>query len=218
VRACLVLGHLLFMANRAVDLAGDLVAGALVAGVDAGMALRTGDLRVHRMFELVPVHEERATIRRLEVLVAVAHETVLIGYALSVEYLADLVRLVAIHADGNRFRLLFPKRAVDHLPMDLLDFGMALQAGRHDVAVGDGGLRIGMRQDLVRGMAGNAGGAAAEPLLEKTLAVDALGIVFQNMVFRNIPLLLDLRTLAVAGTADKRNPKRRHVGVAILHG
>ena len=101
---------LLFMANRAIDLAVDRIAGAFVTEVDAGMALGAGDLRVHRMFKLVSFHEERTASRGLDVLSAVAHQAVLVGDALRIEYLAGLVRLVALHADGNGFRLFFPKR------------------------------------------------------------------------------------------------------------
>ena len=168
------------------------------------------------MRELLLIHKQGSAVRSLEVLARMAHEAVLFGHTLIVEHLARLVRLVALHADRDNFTLLFPQLAVDHLAVHPLNFGVALEARINHVQFCDGGSGVGMRQDIVRGMAGDAGGAAAQPLLEKPFAVNTLGIVFQDVVFGDIPLLHDLRAFAVAGAAHQGNLQRRHGGIPVV--
>jgi hypothetical protein len=60
-------------------------------------------------------------------------QAVIIRNSLLIKNLAHLMRLVAIHANRDGFRLLFPQFTFDDLTMHLLDLGMALEAALNNV-------------------------------------------------------------------------------------
>ena len=69
----------------------------------------------------------------VEVLVAMAPYTHLVGEALRVQHSADDMRRVAVYADGDLVRPLLPHFSVDHFLVNLFDQGMALHARAGDV-------------------------------------------------------------------------------------
>ena len=138
-------------------------------------------------------------------LIAVAAHAIRVRHTLGVENVADFVRLVTVHAGGQDVRLFLPKLTSDRLAMHLFHLRVALGAGRRDVAPVNRGVRIGMRQDVVRRVARHAVGGHHQALLEQGLAVDAFRIVLQNVVLVDLPVGLHRRTLAVAPAADERH-------------
>src|SRR3990172_5935922 len=96
------------------------------------MALRAGRAPVSRAAVrlLVHIQRHRLAVRDApEVLLAVTAQAVAVGRPRFVEYLADLVRLMAIHAGRNAVRLGLPQPPLDHLAMHHLDAGVALDTG-----------------------------------------------------------------------------------------
>lgn len=103
------------------------------------MALAAGDLCMARMAEIVHLNEKRTAVAcGAELLVFMAAHAILVRHALGVEYLPDLVRLMAINAGGQPVGFLFPQFAFDHLAVDNLDLRMAFRACCSDVPASDG--------------------------------------------------------------------------------
>ena len=123
---------------------------------------------------------------------------------------------MTVHAGGQDMRFLFPEFAADRLAVHFFDLGVALGAGGRDVAAVDRGIRVRVGQDVVGGVAGNAICRNDQSLLEQRLAVNALGIVLNDVVLINLPLGLDRGALAVALSADERYFQRSHGGKPIL--
>ena len=80
-----------------------------------------------------------------------------------------------------------------------------LRAGLGDVLLGDRGARIGVRQHEVRRVATGAYRRDREPALEQPLAVDAVHVVAQDVVLRNVVRQADRRAFAMATAAQPRN-------------
>ena len=67
----------------------------------------------------------------------------------------------------------------------------------------------------MRRVARDAGRRHNEPLLHQGLAVDALRIILQDMVFVDLPLALDGAPLLMAAAADPRDPLRGDRGARV---
>ena len=142
VRALAVLGHHLFVTDGAIHLALDGDAGPDVGRSPAGVALHAGDAGVARAGEFIGAHVQRPGLSVAGALqggIGVAAQAIAVGHPLAVVDLADLVRLVAIHAGRNQVRLLLPQLAANHLAVHGFDFRVAPGAGFGDVLFGDGG-------------------------------------------------------------------------------
>jgi hypothetical protein len=141
-----------------------------------------------------------------------------IRHALSVEDVSDLVRLVAIHADGQDVCLLLPQLAADNLPMNLLDLRVTFGASPRDVLPRYRRTWIAGRQDQVGGMTRSAVRCDNQTPPEQAFTVDAFRVVLQDILLRDIPIQLDRRTLSVTTAADKRHLQRRHGRLQIGYG
>jgi hypothetical protein len=97
----------------------------------------------------------------------------------------------------------FPELALDRLAMDFLNPRMAFGAGLGNVAASDGGVLLGVRQDVVRGVAGGAIRRHDQALLQQALAVNALGVVLDDVVLFDRALRLHRRALAMALAAGE---------------
>ena len=140
VDAVLVDLHHFGMADRAVDAAGNGVAGPFMVDRSPGVALDAGSLPVGGPAKNLVVHEHGLALgtwpRAREFSLLVADQTLAVGHALVVIDPPDFMGLVAFDADRNLGRILFPQISLDDLPMHLLDQSVALFAGgRHVVAV-----------------------------------------------------------------------------------
>jgi hypothetical protein len=93
---------------------------------------------------------------------------------------------VTFHAGRHLVGFLFPQLAADDLDMGSLDVGMALHTGLDHILTADRGVGIGMRQNIVVGMAAGTNGGHGQSLAEKALAVNGHRIMFQDIMFRNI--------------------------------
>ena len=82
--------------------------------------------------------------------------------------------------------------------MDLLDPGVADGAGLGDVLDGDGGFGGGVGQDAVVVVAVVAGRGDDQALLEQGLAVDALGVVAEDVLLGDVVDARDRRPFPVA--------------------
>ena len=204
------------VAGAAIDFFGDGLAGTHARRIHFGVALAARHLGVPRTCQLLGMDRERASIGCLQVRPGMAALAVGVSHALGVEDIADLVRLVAIDARRQHIRFFFPKFAADGLAVHLLDQSVALGAGGGDVLAGDGGVRVGMRQDAVRRVAGGTVGRHDQPFLQQALPVDTLGIVLQDVVLFDGPLRLHRRALAMALAAEERDIERRHRRAAIF--
>ena len=147
-----------------------------------------------------------------------ATQAVGVGHPLRVENLPHFVRLVTIHARRQHVGFFLPGLAANDLAMHLLDGCVALGTRLSNVAAGDGGVGVGVRQDAVRGVAGGAVRGNNEPFLQQAFPVDALGIILQNVVLFNGTLRLHRRALAVAFAASDGNVEREYRRAAIFDG
>ena len=117
---------------------------------------------------------------------------------------------MAIRAGGQHVGLFFPELATDCLPVNLFDLRVALRTGSSDILAIDRRRRVGMRQDQVRRMATGAVGRYGESLFQQRLAVNALGVVLEDAVLRNVELELYRGAFAMASSAKEWDPKRGH--------
>ena len=166
---------------------------------------------------MVNGHKQVPAISCLQVLIAVAAHAIGVRHTLAVENIPDLMGLMAIHTGRENVRFFLPEFATNGLAMNLFDLGMTLGASGRDVAPANRRLGIGVRQDAMRRMARYARGRNDQTLLEHSLAVDALGIVLQNVVLINVAVQLDRRALAVAAATDERDVERGDRGATVLN-
>jgi len=88
----------------------------------------------------------------------VAEEAVLVGGTRVVEYTPLLMGLVTIHAGGDFMGFLLPEPPLDDLDMHFFDPCVAGGAGGSHVLVVNAGSRVGMRKNVVRGVARRTNG------------------------------------------------------------
>lgn len=150
--------------------------------------------------------------------IGVATHAVGVGHALGIVNVADLMRLVAVHAGRQNVRFFLPELAADRFAMHFFDLGVAFSAGGSDVASVDRRIWVSVRQDVVGRVAGNAIGRNDQTLLEKRLAVNALGIILQDVVLVNLAVGLNRRALLVASSANEWDFQWSHGRVPIRNG
>ena len=154
------------MALAAIDWLRDGLAGTHARDIDLGVALAASDsFGLARAGNLGGTHQHGAAIVGLQILVGVAAHAIGVGHALRVKNVADLVGLVAIQAGREDVGLFLPEFAADGLAVHHFDFSVALGAGGGDVAPVDGRIGIGVRQDVVRGVADTQVAATIRPFL-----------------------------------------------------
>jgi len=132
-----------------------------------------------------------------------AGEAVLVRRPCIVEHPSLLVRSVAIHTGRYLVRFLFPQSAFDNLNVDLFNPGMALGAGGGHLISGYAGSGVGVRQDIVGGVARGTHRRHAQAGPEEPISMDGHGVVLENPVLRNIPGEGYLGSLSVATTAEE---------------
>ena len=126
-----------------------------------------------------------------KIIAIVADQAVGVAHALFVEDFADSMRLMAINANGDEMRRFFPQLAFDDLGMHLFDLAVALHAGLGEVLGADRGARVGVRQNVVSRVATGADGGYREAFFKQPLAVNALGIIFNDFILRNVAYALN---------------------------
>jgi hypothetical protein len=105
--------------------------------------------------------------------------------ALLIENSANVMRLMAIDADGDLVRPFLPQLAMDDFDVDLFDLCVALHTGGSDIVAIDAGLGVFVGQDVVGSVATGADRGDDQSPFEETVTMDRLRIVFQNVVFAN---------------------------------
>ena len=112
-----------------------------------------------------------------------------IGHPLVIKHLPHLVGLVAIHARREDVGFLFPQLTTDDLAVDRFYLRMTLRAGRGDILPVDRRTGVRVAEDPVRGVARRAVGRDNEPFLHQPFAVDALGVILEDvcLVNRTLP-------------------------------
>jgi len=186
------------VANRAIDLGGYSGAGPPQGRVAAQMALPAGYPRVPRTGKFLLVHEHGAPAAGgFQLWVAMAALAVLIRHPLGIVDTPNLVGLVAVHAGRDEARMFLPQLAANDFAVYGLNQRMALCAGMGDVLLGDRRTGIGVRQNEMRRVATGANRGDDETTLEQAFAVDAFGIVLQDLVLRNVVTERDGRAFVV---------------------
>ena len=122
---------------------------------------------------------------------------------------ADLVRLVALDTGRDLVRLLFPQTPLHDLDVHLFDPRVADGAGGSDVVAVDARPRIGVLEDVVRGVARGTDRGDRQPLLEQALAVNRERVVLEDSILGDVVGLRDLGSLVVTAPAEDRNVERR---------
>jgi hypothetical protein len=89
--------------------------------------------------------------------------------------------------------------------VDLLDLRMTLLAGGSDVVFVDAGPGVGVGKDKVGGVAGGADGGDRQALAVEPLAVDAHGVVLENLILPDVVGPGDFRSLLMTATAEDRD-------------
>jgi len=133
-------------------------------------------------------------------------------------FLAHFVGQMAVRTGGNRPWFLFPHFAPNYFRMDLFDLGMANLTSLRDVIGRRGRPGIKMGKNKVVPVAIVACGGDDEPPLEQTHPVNALGIVVQDIFFRNIVGSGDGSAFPVTFPAKNRDIHFVGEGVGILLG
>ena len=88
-----------------------------------------------------------SVLRRLEVPILVASETILVRHPLRVEDLPYLMGLMTIHTCRQRVRLFFPELSAYHFAVYNLDLRVTFRAGLGNVAPGNRRRRISVRKN-----------------------------------------------------------------------
>jgi len=192
------------VANRAIDLGGYGGARSRQGRVTTGMALHAGGSRVARPGKFLLVHKHGAPAAGgFQLRVAMAALAVAVGHPLRIKDLPDLVRLVAVHAGGDQARSLLPQLAADEFAVHRLNQCMALRAGPSDVLFGNRRPGVGVGQNEVRRMATGTNRRDDQATAEQALAVHTFGIVFQDLVLRDVVSKLDGRAFMVTAAAQE---------------
>lgn len=206
------------VASGAVHFVGNGFARSHSRGVYLRMALAAGNLAVAGVGYLVRVDIHGLPVTRAaQLLVGVATHAVCIGHPQLIEDVSDLVRLMAIRTGGQHVGLFFPELATNHLAVYGFDLRVALGAGIGNILTIDRRSGIGMRQDRVRGVASGAGRGHGQPLLQQRLAVNALGVISQDIVLGNLAIAGNGSSFLMALAADEWYFQRRHRRVRIFH-
>ena len=196
-------------------------AGTREARIDVVVALDAGNIAMNGSRQHLRIHDDRRRVRFRGVTKAgrfMAFETAAVGNRDAYVFFPNLVGEVAIGAGRNGSGRLFPYLPLDDLNVNVLDPGVALHAGCGNVPWRDGRSRIGVGQDQVTAMAVIAGRGNDEALLEQPLSMNALTIVFEDIVFGDLVHASHRRSLAMASPTKKRNLHFVGLGFRVLRG
>jgi hypothetical protein len=191
---------------------------ALKLGGDVGVTFDAGDTAVDGILDFLLLDGERDLFPLndlVDVRLFMALQALSICGAQDQILSPKRVRPVTVVAGGNGSGFLFPELTPDNLDMHLLDAGVAGGTGGGDVARGDGGAGVRVRQDHVVAVTVVAGGSNDQAAPEQSLAVDALGIIAQDIVFRDIVNPGDGGAFPVAFPAENRNVHLVSAGVYV---
>jgi len=181
------------------------------------VALAARNFGVARVSKFRRADIERESVScPFEICVFMATQAISVGHALRIKDLSDLVRLVTVHTGGQYIGFFLPQFASDDLAVNGFDLGVAFGAGGGNVPASNGGGRIGMRQNHVGGMTGDARGRHDEPFPEQTLTVDALGKVFKDIVLVDGSVALNRCPFLVTFAADEGNFEGSHSGARVF--
>src|SRR5271165_2607596 len=211
----------LVVAGGAVHSFSDGLAGTHTRGIYLRVALAAGNSlsAVHRMAHFVQIDEHGLSVARAaQFLVRVATHAIRVGHTHLVEDVPDLMGLMAVGAGGQDVGLFFPELSTNRLAVDYFDLRVAFGACTGNVLAIDRGSGVGVRQYGVGGMAGGASGSDRQSLLHQRLAVDALGVVLENIVLGNLAIARDWSSFAMALTANQRYFQGRHCRAWVFHG
>ena len=122
-----------------------------------------------------------ATLHR-QVRLAVASQAVLISQSIGVEYVANLMWGMTVDTGRDLARIFCPQIALDHLAMHI--FNLAVTGGTclANIVRVDARFRIGMRQDVMRSVAGGADGCDSEALREQAFAVNTHRVILEDVL------------------------------------
>jgi len=172
------------------------------------MTLHAGNISVHGILDILFQNSERNLLARrdlMKVHLLVAFQTFAVGSAQDQARPLDSMGMMAIGTSRDRPDLLFPKLPFDDLDVDLFDPGVTLSTGLGDVLRRNGGGRIRVGEDEMVPVAVVARGRNGQASFEQAFAVDALGIVAQDLSFRNVVDTGDRRPLSMARSAEERD-------------
>lgn len=200
----------LFVTGRAVDLALNRLARTHSRGIHVGVALAARNLGVPRSSDIDDLDEHRPSVFGLQLLAAMATHAVSVGHALGIKERSNFMGLVAVGTRREDMCLLFPEFAPDRFAVNYLDLRVTLGASRGDILARNRRLRIRMWQYGVRRVTGCAIRRHDQALLEQRLAMDALGIVLQDVVLWDVAILGDLGTFAMTSAANEGYLQRRN--------
>jgi hypothetical protein len=93
---------------------------------------------------------------------------------------------MAIGTGRNRARFFFPEFRLYNLRMDLFDFRMAFHAGSRNVININSGIRTGVRQYQVVTVTIVTGGSNDQSSLEQAFAMNALRVIFKDIMLCDI--------------------------------
>ena len=208
----------LIVASGAVHRVGDGLTSAHAGGVYFRVALAASNFVVARMAHLANADVHGFPVARAtQFLVGVATHAVRVGHTQFIEDVPDPMGLMAVRAGGQDVGLFFPKLSTNGLAVDRFDLGVAFRAGGGNVPAIDGGGGVGVRQDQVRGVARGAGRGHRQSLFQQRLAVDALGVVLENIVLANVAIARNSSSFAMALAANEGHFHWRHRRPRVLH-
>ena len=130
--------HLIRVTDRTIHSGPRSFAGSLEGRCHIRVALRTAGVGMGRsqIVDLIDKEGQRLTIaKRSQLGIRMAGQAVLIGQALGVEDVANLVGRMAVDTGGDLVGFLLPQPALDEFPVNLFDLTVALGAGLGDVVM-----------------------------------------------------------------------------------
>jgi len=117
-----------------------------------------------------------------QVRLAVAGQAVLVSQSIRVKYIANLMRGMTVDTGRDLARIFCPQFAFDHLAMHI--FNLAVTGGTclTNIVRVDALFRIGMRQDVMRSVAGGADGCDGEALREQAFTVNTHRVILEDVL------------------------------------
>jgi hypothetical protein len=195
------------MAVRTVHLLGSLT-GPLNARCHIYVALHAGSVLVDGILDHVFIHGQRDRLpvdNLMDVFLFMTFQTLTVSRPHYDRGPSNGMRLMADGAGRHGAGFRFPELSLDDLDMHLFDAGVTGHAGVSDVPGRDRGARVGMGQDQVIAVTVVAGGCDDQALPEQALAVNALGVVGEDVVFGDVLDTWHRGALPVAFPAQHRD-------------
>jgi hypothetical protein len=182
--------------------------GAMPLWIDICVAFHAGDVPVFRILQLFFLDGQRDlfTLYRLENIVCfMTFQAFPIRRSKDQAGSTDRVRPVTICTGRNCAGFCLPEFTSYDFGVDLFDSGMTLGAGSGYIFCRDRGISICVGENEVISVAIIACGGYDQALFEQAFSMDTLGVVAQDISFRNVIYPCHRRTLSVAFSAQDRN-------------